>query len=69
MNDDKSPTNGHDKTKEPPTERVVLCCVRLGNQSWCSLVDKHPEEHEGADPVYGPLEELPTLWRHKKGRI
>lgn len=61
-------SNGHggrdDGLHEP---RIVLCCIRLGNGSWCNLPDQHPGKCRGSDPSYDVPEERPPLWRDRKG--
>jgi len=46
-----------------PRDEPKPCSVRLGYGSWCFRPDGHEGEHEGAPPVYGPIEERPALWR------
>jgi hypothetical protein len=65
-------SNGHNKVKQLTlqlAEPTALCCERVGHGSWCLLPDKHLGDHEGVPPVYGPVEERPSLWRISPGRV
>jgi hypothetical protein len=46
------------------------CCARICNGIWCTLADGHKGDHANpdAEPVYGPLEARPEIWRKHKGK-
>jgi hypothetical protein len=66
--------NGHGDTRPNPFvdleigDDVRSCCKRIANGSWCYLEDGHNGDCQGANPVYGPLEERPAVWRRTKIR-
>jgi hypothetical protein len=45
------------------------CCKRIGNGVWCTRPDRHDGDcaNREADPVYGPIEARPPLWRDRRG--
>lgn len=63
--------NGHNKDLgiERETREPKPCLARIDNGRWCQLSDRHDGEHRSdADPIYGPIERRPPLWRRHKGR-
>jgi hypothetical protein len=47
-----------------------LCMKRVGNGVWCQLAHDHGDGvacSSHAEPIYGPIEARPPLWRDRRG--
>ncbi len=52
-----------------PPDAPRPCCERIANGQWCWLETGHPGPHwSQAEPVYGPVEERPPMWRRHRGQ-
>lgn len=69
-------TNGVDLSIDKGRDQAIQrelnpppCCARVGNGVWCMKPGSHDGEHASdAEPIYGPLEAAPALWRKHRGQ-
>jgi hypothetical protein len=70
-------TNGVDLSRDLGRELSIRrevspppCCARVAHGVWCTKPSGHAGEHGNADaePIYGPIEAKPPIWRRHRGR-